>query len=297
MIFPFGSKKKPTEADIDNILTESFLYQRFKLLALNQNKWNGLPETIEERYIERVLFEEGQAFMYNHPELGTLCLPCMGLGTPNVYGEFTRYRVMGFNFTDDVSAEDGVLIENNKLRMPTSEVVRYFIEQLYQVKRCRDMNIKQLKLQCLFATTDKNETTLKAILDEVDNNNWAVLTDKNVIDIDGIVKALPTGVKPILAELTDCYHDILNEGLTYLGLNNANTDKKERLITDEANANNQFIESCAEMFLEARKRACEEINKKLGLNVSVETRIKGEENNALELAKEHTTEQQQTKNN
>ena len=160
MIIPFmamiPSRQKLTESDVENIMTESFLFKRFELLALNQNKWKGLPETIEERYLERVLFYEGKCFAYNHPELGPLCLPCMGIGTPNVYGEYVRYRVMGFNFTDEVNLEDGVLIENNKLRMPTSEVVRYFIEQLYDLKRCRDTNIKQLKLQCLFACNDKN---------------------------------------------------------------------------------------------------------------------------------------------
>ena len=286
------TRQKLTETDLDNLQTESFLFKRFELLALNQNKWDGLPETIEERYLERVLFYEGKAFMYNHPELGTLCLPCMGVGTPNVYGEYVRYRVMGFNFTDEVDAKDGVLIENNKLRMPTAEVVKYFIDQLYEVKRSRDTNIKQLKVQCLFATTDKNLLTLKKIIEEIDNNNWAVIADKGVMNLEEVVKALPTGVKPMLAELTDCYHDILNEGLTYLGLNNANTDKKERLITDEANANNQLIESCGEMFLESRKRACEEINKKLGLNVSVDIRVKEEKKNAFELSSQPTSDEQ-----
>ncbi|MBO5713125.1 MAG: hypothetical protein J6R88_02845, partial [Clostridia bacterium] len=59
--------------------------------------------------------------------------------------------------------------------------------------------------------------------------------------------------------------------------NNANTDKKERLITDEANANNQFIDSCTEMFLESRQRAVDEINKKFGTNITVELRTEKEQ--------------------
>ena len=64
---------------------------------------------------------------------------------------------------------------------------------------------------------------------------------------------------------------------TYLGINNANTDKRERLITSEADSNNQFIDSCGAMFLEARQRACEEINKKFGLNIKCELRTTREQ--------------------
>lgn len=277
MILPFmpGKPTKLTQVMLENLQTESFLNRRFKLLAMDQHEWKGLPETIEERFIERGLYYDGQMFAYNHKQLGPLCLPCMGLGTPNVYGEFMRYRVIGFNFTDEVSREDGVLIENNKLRMPTSDIVDYFTEQLYNVKRARDVNLQQLKFQFAFAISDKNELTLKKILEKVDDNDPLIITDKNAINLDEVVKVFNTGVKPMLAELTDTYHDIMNEALTYLGINNANTDKRERLITDEANANNQFIECCSELFLQSRQKACEEINKKLGWGVSVQLRVTG----------------------
>lgn len=268
--------KKITETDIDNIITESFLYKRLRLLAVNKFKYGGLDDLlIEERHIERYLFDWGKNFWFEDRTYGLMCLPCQGVGV-NVLGDPIKYRVTGFNYSKEIPISDGVLMENNKLRMPTASIVMYFVRQLYEIVRARDVNVKTLKVPFFIATDDKQEFTVKKILEGIDNNEHAIVTNKNVIDLESILKVLPTGVKPYTAELTDLYHDVLNECLTYLGINNANTDKKERLITDEANANNQFIDCCTDMFFESRKRAVDEINKKFGTNITVELRTEKE---------------------
>lgn len=271
---------KADRNDLKNVLTESFLYDRFRLLMINQFKWTGLDElNIQERHLENYLFDNGYCVFYEDPVNGMLCLPCYGDGALNVYGDYLGYRATGNNYSYHVKASDCVLIENNKLRMPTEKAVLYFVAQLYELVRTMDVNVAQLKLQTLFTATDNNILTVKKIIDEIENNNWAIITD-STMSLDDIVKAVPTGVKCLTLELTDRYNAVMNEALTYFGINNSNTDKRERLITDEANANNQFIDSCAQMFLEARERAADEINKKFGLNIRVELRNKREENNA-----------------
>lgn len=287
-------KIKPPKAnqnDIKNIVTESFLYDRFKLLMLNQFKWNGLEElNIQERHIEEWLFSEGYCLFFEDKELGKMALRCYGEGALNVVGDHVRYRATGFNYSKVYKADECVLIENNKLRMPTEKAVLYFVMQLYRLVRTKDMNVEQLRLQTLFTGNDKNILTLKKIIDELDKYNWAIITDSSSINVEEIVKAIQTGVKPLTTELRDEYNATMNEALTYFGINNANTDKRERLITDEANANNQLIDCCAQMFLESRQRACEEINKKFGTNISVELRNKREEKEVIEDDKHSETD-------
>ena len=273
-------KLKPPKAkktDVLNFLTDSFLYERFKLLCINRYKWNGLEDlNIQERHVEEYLFEEGYCLFFEDKELGHLCLPCSGASKQNVYGDYVKYRATGVGYSKEYKADACVLIENNKLRMPTQKAVLFFITKLFNLSRSADVNTQQLKLQTLFSANDKNVLTVKKIIDEIEANNWAIITDSTMA-LEDIVKAIQTGVKCLLPELRDEYNAVLNEALTYFGINNSNTDKRERLITDEANANNQFIDSCADMFLEARQRACEEINKKFGLKLSVELRNKREE--------------------
>lgn len=271
---------KADKNDIMNALTESFFYDRFRLLMINQFKWSGFEElNFNERHIENFLFDNGYCLFFEDKKDGILCLPCFGK-TQNVYGDYLRYDATGFNATyQGIKAEDSVLIENNKLRMPTEKAVLYFVSQLYELARSKDVNVKQLMIQTIFTATENNVLTVKKIIDELDKHNWAIVTDSS-LGLDDIVKAVQSGVKCLTAELRDEYNAVMNEALTYFGINNSNTDKRERLITDEANANNQLIDSCAAMFLESRQRACEEINKKFGLNLSVELRNKREENPA-----------------
>ena len=58
------------------------------------------------------------------------------------------------------------------------------------------------------------------------------------------------------------------ELLTFLGINNT-LEKKERLLVDETNSNNQFIKKASDIGFKQRQLACEQINEMFGLNVNV----------------------------
>lgn len=212
------TKKRITGADVENIRANHFLYKRFELLALNTFKWEGLPDTIQERHIERVLFNKGKVLFFKDAADGLLCLPCMeGIGL-NVYGDPLSYHAYGFNKSfRDIQLDDCVLIENNKLRMPTALAIEYFSDHLFEIVRTRDVNIKTLKAPFFIVCDDKSVLTYKKIMEEVDNNAVAVFGDKS-FNIDDAVKVFQTGAKCLTAELTDTYHDVMNEALTYLGI-------------------------------------------------------------------------------
>ena len=60
---------------------------------------------------------------------------------------------------------------------------------------------------------------------------------------------------------------IWNEALTYLGISNVNTVKKERLISDEVVRNSGGTIASRYSRLESRRQACEQINKMFGLDI------------------------------
>ncbi len=133
-----------------------------------------------------------------------------------------------------------------------------------------DVNIKSSKTPIIVLCDDKDVLSFKRLISDVDGNVPAIYADKS-LNPDSI-KALDTKAKFIGNEVMTYKKSVENELLTFLGKNNANTDKRERLITDEANSNNQLIESFLELQLEARERACKEINERYGLNVTVSRR-------------------------
>lgn len=74
-----------------------------------------------------------------------------------------------------------------------------------------------------------------------------------------------------LAGLWDTYHNLEYLLYTALGINSPGVDKRERLVTDEARANNMVIEMSIEIIVKELKFACQRINQMYpDLDVDVE---------------------------
>ena len=95
------------------------LYRHYKNIALNLYKWENLPNGIESRFIERQLYENGQAFLVDDDTLGFICLKCSNSGMLNVYGEPTQVVLTGNGFSKQYPTSDGVRILNNDTAIPT----------------------------------------------------------------------------------------------------------------------------------------------------------------------------------
>lgn len=266
------ARKRANLDDLLDNLTFRVIYDKFKLIAINEYEWSGLPDGIEERHIERELFRRGFTSFFRHPRMSYMSLPCDSTGRLNVYGDPLRYRATGQNFTHEFNADEAVIIENNKLRLPTHDFLMFYVNKLAEAERTMDVNVKANKTPVVVLCDDKDVLSFKRIFQQVDGNSPAVFADRS-INLDNM-QALDLKAKFLGNELMDYKKSVENELLTFLGINNIPSEKKERLITDEANSNNQLIESFFDLGLEARQRACEKINELYGLKVSVKRREK-----------------------
>ena len=98
------------------------------------------------------------------------------------------------------------------------------------------------------------------------------------------LRAINTGAPYIADKVMDYKKEIWNEALTYLGINNIMVDKKERLVSDEANSNNELINLNLQSFLAPRKLACKQFNEKFGLTGSdkeISVRVRSDLHNII----------------
>lgn len=263
-----------TLAALMNNLTFQTIYSRLKNLALNVFKWEGLPEGLKQEYIEMALYTHGQALFFKDVMLGFMCLQCLPDGQVNVYGEPVNYRAIGFNYTEPYNIDNSVRMKNNLALISTHDYIMIFANKLYEIERTLDVNIKAQKTPYIIRCSDKNLLTFKNIFAQVDGNVPAIYVDKmlNIDDI-GVIETQA----PYIADKVSTYkHEVMDDINTFLGINNSNTQKKERLITDEVNSNNEMISMSVDYLLEERKKACEAINKMFGLSVSVDLKNKPE---------------------
>jgi hypothetical protein len=251
-------------------LTATDYYERLKLIALSLFEWKGLPESCNVRYLENALYTYGRALFFKDETTGYLTLKCTPSGTLNVYDEPVSFTAVSTIKSWNVNREDCVLIRNNYLERPTDNSVVLFTARLTEAERTIDVNIKAQKTPVLIRTDEKDRLTVENLYKKYEGNEPFILGGKS-LNLEGL-KVFKTDA-PFVADKLQVYkRDIWNEALTFFGINNANSDKRERLIMDEVNANNEVISVNAEAMLLTRQEACEQINKKYGLNVSVKMR-------------------------
>lgn len=282
------ARKRATLTDLLNDLTFRTIYDKFRLLAESSFEWSGLPEGIEEKFIEHFLFDHGKAVFFKDPRMSYMCLEAQDAGQLNVYGEPLYYNATGFQYHRRLNADDCVIIENNPLRLDTHSFVMFYVNKLGEAERTMDVNVKACKTPYIIACDDKDVLTFKRIIQMVDGNTPAIYADKG-LNLDAL-NVLKTDAKFIGNDLQDFKKSVENELLTFLGYDNLAVDKKERVNVSEANSNNQLTQSFAELQLNSRKLACERINKMYGLNVSVKRREpveRGVENVENDPARNH----------
>lgn len=255
-----------------NNLTFTDYFYRLMLLARSVFEWKNLPNGIDEKWIERFLFTEGKCMFFKDKDNGYMIAKCTPDGQVNYYDEPTRLRAYGTNYTGKSleNNEECVLIRNNDEMIPTSPTIQLYAWRLAEISRTIDININAQKTPVIIKCSDKQKLSLKQVYKKWDGYDPVIFGDKT-LELDKF-DVLKTDAPIVFDKLQIQKHAIWNEAMTFLGINNANMDKRERLVDDEVQANNEQVGLSAEVMLKSRQNACKLINEMFGLNISVEIR-------------------------
>lgn len=246
-------------------------YMHLAELAMSMFKWKNLPDTVDARFLELTLFEDGQIVFFKDEELGYLCLQCTVNGGFNVYRTPTNRRAYAVNgYQKNLTEADSVIIYNNFLRTNSMLDVRNFAERLYNIDRTIDVNINAQKTPILIKCDEQQRLTMLNTYQQYDGNQPVIFGDKALNT--NAFQVLNTGAPLVADKLYILKTQLWNECLTYLGISNINVQKKERLITDEVTRNQGGTIASRYARLEARRQACDQINMMFGLNISCDYR-------------------------
>lgn len=260
------------KTDIKRTFVYHDYYSRLKAIALSLYVWEGLPETCNARFLEECLFNNGCAVFVNDPDMSFLNLKATPSSTLNVYNEPTMYKAFSIGYDKDFPASECVYIRNNYLDKSTDTTIMIFAERLAKIQLAMDVNINSQKTPLLIRCEEKTKTSLKAIYNQYEGDEPVIFGTKSLQDKP--IEAIRTDAPFIADKLREEKRAVWNEVLEFLGLNtNPSDKKKERLVTNEVEANNEQIEIQGSTMLLCRQEACEKINKMFGLNVSVKMRV------------------------
>ena len=241
-------------------------YNRLTELALSMFEWKNLPQSVDPRFLEMCLFGDGMSVFFEDEVLGFLALQVMIGGKLNVYRIPTDRRAYASNgYNKQLDESNSVIIFNNYLHTNSQLDVEMFSQRLYNLDRAIDVNANAQKTPVLIQCDETQRLTMVNLYKQYEGNEPFIFGNKS-LDVNGI-KVLQTGAPFVADKLYQLKTQIWNEALTYLGISNINTQKKERLITDEVTRNQGGVVASRYSRLESRRQACAKINEMFGLDV------------------------------
>ena len=255
----------------------SYLY-RLMDLYMSVFEWKNLPVGCDARMLEWWLMFNGfVGFIYDEtlekaaPDdapLGYAIMQLLLQGQMNMYQlpkQRSAYSVdSAIPLVQGLNKENSVIIFNSQMRVSPFPTLCMFASRLCNIERSIDVNVAQQKCPKVIKCNEKEKLSYENMINQVADNEMYIWGDSK-LDLTK-VETLDNTSPYVSSELNVLLHQKWNEALTYLGIENTNTDKKERMVTDEVLSNMGDVEANRFTRLNPRKKAANEINLLLEAN-------------------------------
>lgn len=242
--------------------------------------WEGLPETVDGKkyrssFFEMLLVTNGFCAIADTPEYGMVIAPCVVDGVRDIVGEprsvklYPSYQQGAMDFPVlDIMSDKFVFCRNDNTETGLLPLVKEAATCLTNVKMSMIANANQQKFPTLICGKRTSKYEIVILKNKVDSfDQYVMVTDDTGLDLDAI-KTLNVD-KPFVADkLQDTYDDILNNFFMRIGINSIPNAKKERLLKDEVNANNQAVQAAGDIMCRNREEICEAARRIFGLDMS-----------------------------
>lgn len=264
------NKKKMRDNYVKNWESFNHYYNLIELMYINRYEWENLPDSVDMRFLELGLFRKGRMLYFNDEVLGDLCLEMSGDGDISVYREPKKrygYSAGSGGYTVQRNINNSVIIYDNFLRKNNINSAIFFAKRLAEITRTADINLHVQKTPYIICCEESQKLTMENMLKDIEENIEHVFGYKG-LDVNAI-NVLKLDAPFIADKLSIEKMKIWNECLTWMGINNSNTEKRERMVTAEANSNTECIDFMMQVGLNARIEAVRKINKMFGTEITV----------------------------
>ena len=271
--------RNENKSDIQHMkdILRTQLSSYYQNIAVSVFEWEGMPDQvmrIPRRQPEKQLYETGCFTMFRHEDSGQFfMLPVASMNIQkNAYGEPSQWRAMALGELAapigalKLSPENAVLFRNNDTYTPSKPYVEELIKQLVNVEYTLRLNINAQKMPWSMRSNNYNIISNRNLFRQIYECEPIVYHDDMMTDELELIK---TDAPVIMAELNDAYNVYDQRICEFLGIDCVARDKKERLTAEEADANDEKIDSIKKVKLEQRKEGCDLANDLWGIDLSV----------------------------
>ena len=276
----YNANRSPSTIHVKNVRLRRYFRKYLFQKAISVFKWN-LPEEWDEDYFYYTLYGMGYIAVIDTDKYGTICQGG-ALGGYNLYYRPSYIIITNPLIQNTITAKiniDCALIKLQPDYQSIMDIVGYYADLLAICAEALGVNILNVKSGTIFGADSKAKAeSYKKLYDEVASGEPAVVIDKKLLDDTGKPAWFPftQDVKQsyVATDIISDMRKIESMFDTEIGIPNANTDKRERLITDEVNANNIETATRCELWLDELRKGINKANEMFGLKLGVDWRVK-----------------------
>lgn len=291
----YNASRSPSTVHVKNTRLRRYFRKYLFQKAISVFKWN-LPDKWDKDYFLYTLYGLGYIAIIDTDQYGVICQGG-ALGGYNLYYRPSYIIITNPLLRETITASIDRRTEGEADRAFTStsgrecvlvklqpdyssimDLVGFYADQMALAAESLGINLVNVKSGTIFGAENKAQAeSYKKMYDNLSEGDPATVIDKKLLDDQGQPTWFPftQHIKEsyVVSDLLSDLRKIEAMFCTEIGIPNANTDKKERLITDEVNANNVETSTRCEMWLEEIRKGLTKANSKYKLDLAVDWRV------------------------
>lgn len=274
----YNSRVSPSTVHAKNTALSWFFYRYLMQKIFSVYEFD-LPDEWDRDYFLYTIFTIGFGGVLATDKYGTI-FQHGTLSGYNIYYRPTTFLVSNPALKQQYRLLIGEQTELIKLTpdyMGAFDIVQMYGDMMAVTMESFGVNAINSKFAFVFMADNKTMAeSMKKLYDQVASGEPAAFADKKLFDQDGNPKwnLFLNNLKQnyIGLELLESLTTIEDKFSTMVGIDNANVNKRERMLVDEVNANNQNTKALAQVWLECLKESFDKVNDMFGLDLSVRLR-------------------------
>ena len=236
--------------------------------------YEGLPDTVPKRILERYLTENGDCIFTKHNDKFVILIGGAG-GELNEYYEPTKYIVanpylkLTKEYTINTENDDCVLMRNDCKSRGLIPLLSKYAVLCNDCEISINMLTNNLRTQYLISAGDnKTKENADIFIKKLIDGDFSCIAENTFLD--GVKVHNVTTNASYIKDFMELNQYLKATAFNEIGLDANYNMKRERLTAGEVELNTSILIPLADDMLEQRKQAVDAINKMYGLNIKVD---------------------------
>lgn len=250
---------------------QRFLRNRYSYEFIDDDQRKKYESLLPFRYLEKTVSLSGRAAIYKHPDYGFAIYKTTMAGNLNIYGLPGTYFLYTFSGGNPikVQADDPnlIVLQDNFDGSSLDAIAQQYGEQLGKIRETIITNVVAMRTPFIVSAPKEKLLEVRMVMEAV-NEAPEVLVDPNM-EFSEAVKVLELKTPDRLKTLEDEYNTTFAKFKEEIGYSSNNVDKKERLVAEEAEQDEDMLKAFDNEAYENRKKFVKHMQDKFDIKLKL----------------------------